>query len=137
MAYPNAIKNCQIDDGDHRTGLCLMKVRMAFKLDANGHEPTAHAAWLAEGGTDGPNTHTQYPPPPNVPVFWTGGSTNAGHVAIADGKGNVWSTDVKRPGEFDLVPIDWIHEHWHLNYAGWTETLEGHRIHAHIDTSKK
>lgn len=132
MTYPNAIKAAQALKHPYAEGRCLEAVRTAFGLDANGHEPTAHLAWEYEGGVVGQNTHTQLAPPANVPVFWTGGSSNNGHVAIADGKGNVWSTDVKRTGLFDLVPIAWIHEHWGLNYAGWTETLEGKRIHAHV-----
>lgn len=130
--YPNAIANAKALKHAYPVGSCLMAVRIAFGLDANGHEPNAAAAWTYEGGHDGPNTHYQIAPPANVPVFWTGGSHGYGHVAISDGKGNVYSTDVKRTGLFDLVPISEIHTKWGLKFVGWTETLEGHRIHAHV-----
>lgn len=134
MTYPNAIANAKALKHAYPLGSCLQAVRTAFDLAANGHEPTASSAWTYEGGAAGLNTHTVIAAPANVPVFWTGGSHGYGHVAISDGKGNVWSTDVKRVGQFDLVPISWITTHWGLKLAGWTETLEGKRIHDHVSS---
>lgn len=113
-------------------GHCLEAVRDLYGLDANNHEPSAYAAWVYEGGHDGPNTHTVLKPPAGVPVFWSGGSRGYGHVAISDGLGAVYSTDVKRDGRFDRVPLAWVHTHWGLTYLGWTETLEGKRIYPHV-----
>lgn len=132
MTYPNALAKAKALTHAYESGECLKAVRIAFGLDANGLEPDAYNAFLREGGRAGANTHTVIPAPANVPVFWSGGSHGHGHVAISDGKGNVLSTDVKRVGLFDLVPESWIHQHWGLTRMGWTETLEGKRIHAHV-----
>ena len=102
------------------TGFCLRDVRKQYGIDAGS--PTAIAAWNAAGNK---NTHTWYDAPAGVPVFWSGGSTGAGHIAIADGLGNVWSTDIRREGKFDLVPLAEIHNKWGLKYLGWTNTLNG------------
>ena len=68
--------------------------------------------------------------PRGVPIFWQGGSANHGQVAIATGfNGNCWSTDIKRPGFFDRCKITQIHEDSHLRLLGWTEDLNGVRVH--------
>lgn len=130
MTYHDALANAKALKTAYPKGRCLEAVRTAFVLAANGHEPTAQAAWIREGGAAGVNTHTAtWPAPANVPVFWSGGSAGDGHIAISDGHGNVLSTDVKRVGLFDLVPIGWVAEHWGLRLEGWSEVLEGVRVH--------
>lgn len=71
--------------------------------------------------------------PRGVPVFWTGGSSGHGHIAIATGfGGRCWSTDIRRPGYFDRVPIQEITDKWGLKLAGWTEDLNGVRVWNHL-----
>ena len=106
-------------------GLCLQNVRGAYGIGAK--YPSAIAAW---NGVADKYVHTWYNPPAGVPVFWSGGSQGFGHVAISDGNGNVWSTDIKREGKWDLVPIAEIHTKWGLNYEGWTELLNGTRVYS-------
>lgn len=113
------------------SGLCLKFVRTQFGLV--GRYPSAYSAWLGAGGAKGVNTHTLLRPPANVPVFWSGGPHGYGHVAIADGQGRVWSTDILRKGKVDLVPLATIHAKWGLKYLGWTETLNGIRVSPHVD----
>lgn len=103
-------------------GLCQMFTRMAF--GAPGGAKTAALAWANNGG--------QHPgdlnPPPAVPVYWTGGSSGAGHAAVSAGGGNIWSTDIKRHGKVDLVSIAYLNSHWGLPYAGWTEKINGVKV---------
>lgn len=88
---------------------------------------TAYGAWVRAGRK---HQHGYYNPPLGVPVFWKGGSAGAGHVAIADGNGNVWSTDIRRDGKVDLVPIGEIHAQWGLVYLGWLDELNGVSVYA-------
>ena len=99
-------------------GECLMRVRMCYGIPAQQHD--AAAAWRAAKVK-----HTRTPAPRGYPVFWTGGSHGYGHIAIATGDGNVWSTDIRRPGFFDLCPITEINARWGLTYAGWAEDVNG------------
>lgn len=48
--------------------------------------------------------------------FWDGGD---GHVALADGRGNVYSNDIRRDGKIDLVPIGEIAATWGKTLLGW------------------
>lgn len=107
------------------SGLCLANVRKAYGIGAE--YPSAITAFDA---VPSEYTHTWYNPPAGVPVFWSGGSAGDGHIAIADGNGNVWSTDIKREGKWDLVPIAEIHSNWGLKYEGWTEILNGVRVYS-------
>lgn len=129
-AVANAKKWSKTDK--HGPNQCLRNVREAFGLNANGHEPTAWAAWNAEGGNSGPNTHTHIPAPANVPIFFKHGVD--GHVVISAGDGMCWSTDFNgqwvMDGKFHLVTVASLIAHGMI-YAGWTETLEGVRIHPH------
>ena len=68
-------------------------------------------------------------PPPGAGVFWHGGRPRpdigfpegCGHFAIADGRGNCWSTDVEADGRFSLVNIEDLSRAWSkLRYAGWS-----------------
>lgn len=107
-----------VNDTELGEGMCLKNVRLWLEVAAE--YPTAIAAFKGAGNLD---QHSWYNPPAGVPVFWSGGSTGAGHVALADGLGNVYSTDILRKGKCDLVPIATIHARWGLTYQGWTETL--------------
>jgi GH25 family lysozyme M1 (1,4-beta-N-acetylmuramidase) len=53
-------------------------------------------------------------------LFWGGGSAGHGHVAIADGLGNVWSIDISGAGTVSSVPAGTISSRWGLPYLGWT-----------------
>ncbi len=59
------------------------------------------------------------------------------HVAISAGNGWCWSTDILRPGRWDRVRIDDLAKRWNMKYLGWSETLNGVRVHPHIDFNPK
>ncbi len=59
-------------------------------------------------------------------VFWEGGSARHGHVAVSDGRGFVWSTDISRRGKVDRFGIAALGARWpNLDYLGWTEDVNG------------
>lgn len=111
---------------------CLKQVRLSLGIPAK--YPRAIDAWYGAGGRDGVDTHymADPPPPAGVPVFWSGGPGSAGHVALSAGGGWVWSTDILRRGHWAKVPISLIHTKWGLKYLGWSETLNGVRVHAPV-----
>jgi len=103
------------------SGQCLMRVRLAYGVTTT--IPNAAASWAAST-----HKHPTTDPasiPRGVPIYWTGGSHGYGHVAIATGDGNCWSTDIRRTGYFDLVPITEIHAKWGLTLVGWTDDVNG------------
>lgn len=105
-------------------GMCLSMVVDAYQVRHG--IPDAIASWrmaVHKHRTDNANAI-----PRGWPIYWSGGSEGHGHVAIASGGGFCWSTDIKRPGRFDLVRIDRIHEQWGLDLLGWTNDLNGTEI---------
>lgn len=132
--YPDAVAWAKSGGGDGRFGHCLLNVRLAFGQNS-GLYPDAFTAWKGAGGATGINTHTLLTPPKNVPVFWSGGAHGYGHVAISDGDGYIWTTDATRTthGKFTRVKLTWVRANWGLRYLGWSETLNGERVHAHVD----
>lgn len=61
-------------------------------------------------------------------VWWTGGSHGYGHVAVATGNGNCWSSDAKESGVAGKVNIDELTRRWGLNFQGWSEDINGVRV---------
>src|SRR5580658_10306481 len=104
-------------------GMCLQVVREWFNVPASA--PTAIAAWEAASPQF---QHNFYYPPAGVPVFYSGGSQGAGHVAMSIGYGMIRSTDQTGPGQVSTVSISQITKAWGLTYLGWTETLNGVRV---------
>lgn len=110
-------------------GTCLKTVRIDYGITKT--IPDATASWHS---VPSKYQHTWYNAPYGTPVFWTGGSTGAGHVAIADGLGNVYSTDFGSngyigDGKTRLIPTGAVSAHDKaLKYAGWSEFLNGTRV---------
>ena len=106
------------------TGECLMRVRQCYQLAAR--YPSAAEAW--QHAEHKHRTSNAAGIPAGVPVFWTGGRHGYGHVAISTGRGYCWSTDIRRDGYFDHVPITLIRQRWGLELVGWAEDLNGARV---------
>jgi hypothetical protein len=113
-------------------GWCLKAVRTCYDVDAhdftasNGRDPLAHEAY--DYAAHKHPTTDPHAIPRGVPVFWRGGSSGAGHIAISTGDGGCWSTDIERNGYFDRVPIASIGTKWGMTLLGWTEDLNGVRV---------
>ena len=95
---------------------CLKMVRMCYGIGPKYLR--AIDAW--NGARRKHRTSNAFEIPRGYPVYWA-----PNHIAIAAGKGMCWSTDIKRDGFFDLVPIAKIHEEWGLTLLGWSEDLNG------------
>lgn len=100
-------------------GQCLRTVRGYYGVDSKYE--TAAESWeaaehkhYAKSGTDVPR---------GAPVWWTGGSDGAGHVAISIGGGLCISTDWKEQGRSAYARIDDITELWGLDFKGWTREV--------------
>lgn len=120
-----------IDGPPFGVGECLMRVRMCYGIAPAGDFDGDGDADAMDAWERAHFRHRDLNPtaiPRGVPVFWSGGSHGHGHVAIATGDGKCWSTDILRPGMFDLVPISDIHAKWGLLLLGWTEDLNGVRV---------
>lgn len=103
-------------------GYCLKFSRTCAGAPAG--VPDATAAWRQAR-----HRHSAGTPPRGALVFWTGGSRGHGHVAISDGAGYVWSTDIRRAGKVDRVSLGYLAAKWpSLRYAGWAEDVNGVRV---------
>ena len=100
-------------------GQCLATVRQYFGISSK--YGTAAASWYAANHKY--RVHSGYAVPRGVPVYWTGGSHGAGHIALSVGGGMCLSTDWKRSGRIDYARIDDITRAWHLNFQGYAAEI--------------
>lgn len=137
----------QFSGPDNGAGQCRLQCRLALGTASVGDfdgdtRADAEDAWKAAKHKHPGDRR----PPRGYPVFWLGGSHDDGHEAISAGVpgsrlGNilrrlfgretetwVWSTDIRRPGFFDMVPLAYIEQQWGLPYAGWAEDDDGTMI---------
>lgn len=129
----NAIRTARLRSrSPHPTsevGMCLREVRECFGVGPKARD--AAEAWhqarfphTKPAGTSLGEFIESIPR--GVPVFWVGGSAGHGHIAISTGfGGRCWSTDIRRPGYFDKVPISEVTNKWGMTFAGWSEDLNG------------
>lgn len=110
-------------------GLCMKNVRTAYGIPALGDYDGDGDADAVDGWKAARLRHKVEAVdavPAGVPVWWTGGSHGYGHVAISDGGGWAWSTDLRRPGRWDRVRISQVAQTWGgMTLAGWSEDLNG------------
>lgn len=106
---------------------CKQRVRELYAVPSDGARSAAEA-WARCRFK-----HTPTTPLADIPkgalVWWLGGSSGYGHVALYAGAGQVWSTDITRDGYFDLVPLSRISQEWpSLTLVGWSEDIDGVRV---------
>lgn len=97
-------------------GMCLKFARTCAGIPAL--YPDAITAW----------SHTtqrgsRATAPAGAFVWWSIGEH--GHVAISTGDGNCISTDIRRTGYADLVPVGEIARKWGAKYLGWSWDCNG------------
>lgn len=103
-------------------GLCLVYVRETFSLEAK--HPTATAGWEASSRK---HADQEFPSNAWVPIWFSLSDEPAGHVALRQPDGSIWSASHPT----DTTPIH--HESLQdilsyygerLTYLGWTEDIE-------------
>ena len=111
---------------------CLAVVQRAFNI-----APFAESAQIAWSWNNTKHQDRDLPDGCFVPIWWTGGYKNYGHVAIAKRTGNriqIWSSPYTRKPFFDYfegelnATIDIVSRIYSVVYAGWTETMNTTRI---------
>lgn len=103
-------------------GWCLVYVRETFGISAK--HPTAVAAWSA---SERKHENTDFPDGAWVPVWFLSSDTPAGHVALRQPDGSVWSASHPT----DSIPVHHAslqdlmsYYGGRLSYLGWTEDIE-------------
>lgn len=111
---------------------CLAVVQKIFNV-----APFAESAQIAWSWNNTKHQDRNLPDGCFVPIWWTGGYKNYGHVAIAKRTGNriqIWSSPYTRKPFFDYfegelnTTIDTVSRIYSVAYAGWTETMNTTRI---------
>lgn len=111
---------------------CLAVTQRAFNV-----APFAESAQIAWSWNNTKHQDRNLPDGCFVPIWWTGGYKNYGHVAIAKRTGNriqIWSSPYTRKPFFDYfegelnATIDTVSRIYSVSYAGWTETMNTTRI---------
>lgn len=111
---------------------CLAVTQKVF-----GIAPFAESAQIAWSWNNTKHQDRNLPDGCFVPIWWTGGYKNYGHVAIAKRTGNriqIWSSPYTRKPFFDYfegelnTTIDTVSRIYGVSYAGWTETMNTTRI---------
>lgn len=111
---------------------CLAVTQKVF-----GVAPFAASAQIAWNWNNTKHQDRNLPEGCFVPIWWTGGTGNYGHVATAKRSGNwiqVWSSPYRHKPYFDYfegelnATIDNISRIYGVSYAGWTETMNTTRV---------
>ncbi len=114
MAFTAAVtaRNAE-NDRVNDPGMCQQQCRIWAGISAR--YPDAATAWR--------NTNDRHPgdrnPPRGSMVFWTGGSSGHGHVAVSLGGGKIRSTDAGGRGRVATVDLGWVERNWGQRYGGW------------------
>ncbi|NPC98911.1 CHAP domain-containing protein [Nocardioides sp. zg-DK7169] len=103
-------------------GYCLAWSRKQAGIPARF--PDAATAWHNAAGRHGGDHN----PPRGAAVYWTGGSSGYGHIAISLGNGRVRSSDAAGSGRVGTIGIRELSREWGLRYGGWANTINGYVI---------
>lgn len=114
MDSPSQALNRAAQTTSWAVGMCDNFVANMFGFSASGYY-TALSHWQSIPQSD------KHPGDPNAPagalMFWGGGQ---GHVAISDGKGGIYTTDMPGRGQVSLQPATSPSTIWHKPYLGWS-----------------
>ena len=111
---------------------CLAVVQKTFNV-----APFAASAQIAWNNNATKHYDRNLPEGCFVPIWWTGGYMNYGHVAVAKRTGNriqIWTSPYTHKPYFDYfegelnTTIDTVSRIYSVIYAGWTETMNTTRI---------
>jgi len=111
---------------------CLAVAQKTFNV-----APFAASAQIAWNWNNTKHQDRNLPDGCFVPIWWTGGVQNYGHVAIAKRTGNriqIWTSPYRHKPYFDYfegelnATIDTVSRIYGVVYAGWTETMNTTRV---------
>lgn len=111
---------------------CLAVVQKTFNV-----APFAESAQIAWSWNNTKHQDRNLPDGCFVPIWWTGGYKNYGHVTVAKRTGNriqIWTSPYTHKPYFDYfegelnTTIDTVSRIYGVAYAGWTETMNTTRI---------
>ena len=111
---------------------CLAVTQKVF-----GVAPFAESAQIAWNWNNTKHQDRNLPDGCFIPIWWTGGYKNYGHVAIAKRTGNriqIWTSPYTHKPYFDYfegelnTTIDTVSRIYSVAYAGWTETMNTTRV---------
>ena len=111
---------------------CLAVVQRTFNV-----APFAESAQIAWSWNNTKHLDRNLPDGCFVPIWWTGGYKNYGHVAVAKRTGNriqIWTSPYQHKPYFDYfegelnATIDTVSRIYSVAYAGWTETMNITRV---------
>ena len=111
---------------------CLAVVQKTFDV-----APFAESAQIAWSWNNTKHQDRNLPDGCFVPIWWTGGYMNYGHVAVAKRTGNriqIWTSPYTHKPYFDYfegelnTTIDTVSRIYSVTYAGWTETMNTTRV---------
>nr|DAT72285.1 MAG TPA: CW7 repeat protein [Caudoviricetes sp.] len=111
---------------------CLAVAQKTFNV-----APFAATAQIAWNWNNTKHQDRNLPDGCFVPIWWTGGTGNYGHAAVAKRTGNhiqIWSSPYRHKPYFDYfegelnATIDNVSRIYGVSYAGWTETMNTTRI---------
>ena len=111
---------------------CLAVAQKTFNV-----APFAASAQIAWNWNNTKHQDHNLPDGCFVPIWWTGGAQNYGHVAVAKRSGNriqIWTSPYRHKPYFDYfegelnATIDNVSRIYGVNYAGWTETMNTTRV---------
>lgn len=111
---------------------CLAVVQKTFNV-----APFAESAQIAWSWNNTKHQDRNLPDGCFVPIWWTGGYKNYGHVTVAKRTGNhiqIWTSPYQHKPYFDYfegelnTTIDTVSRIYSVAYAGWTETMNTTRV---------
>lgn len=114
MLSPSEALNKASQTTSWAVGMCDNFVANMFGYSASGYY-TALSHWNSIPDAD------KHPGDPNAPagalMFWGGGQ---GHVAISNGQGGIYTTDMPSRGNVSLEPAQSPTTQWGKPYLGWS-----------------
>ena len=111
---------------------CLAVAQKTFNV-----APFAASAQIAWNWNSTKHQDRNLPDGCFVPIWWTGGAQNYGHVAVAKRSGNriqIWTSPYRHKPYFDYfegelnATINTVSRIYGVVYAGWTETMNTTRV---------
>lgn len=114
LSVSQAIQNAK-NTASWAVGMCDNFVANMYGYSNSGYD-SASVQWASMPANVKHPGDTN--PPQGALVFWGGGY---GHVAISDGQGGIYSTDIPSAGTVSHVAGDYPSRVWGKPYLGWSE----------------